>query len=89
MSKFTSYSQIFFLVFIILTCEKSENPLSSKNIVDSTILFAQCYINYAWGYQYLGWYVDKEGQIYEVDENAEIKLDDIRPDTIISEKTMI
>ena len=76
-------------MLVILTCEKIENPLSSKNKVDSPILFAQYHINYAWGYQYSGWYVDKKGQIYEVDENAEIKLDNIRPDTIFSEKIMV
>lgn len=63
--------------------------MASINTVDSPILFAQCYVNHAWGYQYSGWYVDKTGWIYEVDKNAAIKLDDVSQDTIFTERLMI
>jgi hypothetical protein len=88
MSKFISYLQIFLPLILLLTCEKSEYPLASTNTVEGPMLFARYYINYAWGYQYSGWYVDKMGQIYEVDENTVVKLIDIDQDTIFSEKMM-
>ena len=89
MSKFIIFFQIFVLLFLMLTCEKNENPLLSTDPVDSPILFVQCYTNYAWGYQYSGWYVDKEGQIYEVDENTGVKFENINQDSIFSEQMMI
>ncbi len=59
------------ILFVLPACEKNYSP---ANIDDCPILFARYYINYAWGYTYDGWYVDKNGRIYEIDINSSLKL---------------
>jgi len=66
----------FFLHFMLIFsgCEKKPGSLVVYEEVNGPILFAQCYINFAWGYQYSGWYVDSEGQVYEFNEQIQPKL---------------
>ena len=89
MRKILIYS-FFFLASIIffLSCEKNYSSLTQDIQIDSPILFAKIYVNYAWGYQYSGWYVDLEGQIYEFDEDIEPKLD-ITHNATISEEVLL
>ena len=89
MNNLICFIQIMVFLVCINGCEKSVNTLPLNNTASSPILFAHYYINYAWGYQYSGWYVDNAGQIYETDKNAALKLVDINRDTLFSENLMI
>ncbi len=75
MKKIILSSFFFYFTFLISTCEKNPGSLALYEKVDSPILFAQCYVNFAWGYQYSGWYVDSTGHIYEFDANIDPKLE--------------
>lgn len=47
------------LLFMLTTACKKNNLISDKQ----TILFQFEYINYAWGYQHTGFFIDKEGNV--------------------------
>ena len=75
MNKIFVVSLLLFGAIIVSSCEKNSGALTSDINIDGPILFSKIYVNYAWGYQYSGWYIDLEGQIYEFNENLEPKLD--------------
>ena len=85
MSKISIYSFFFLPSIIFLSCEKNSSSLTQDIPIDSPILFSKIYVNYAWGYQYSGWYVDLEGRIFEFDEDIEPKLDITHNATISKE----
>jgi hypothetical protein len=43
--------------------------------IDQLVLFQQSYINYAWGYQNRGWFIDNDGYLkaYQISGNGEIR----------------
>lgn len=76
---------ISYLIFVILsTCEKNYSPIDGN---ESPILFVKYFINYAWGFQYSGWYIDNNGLIYEIDINTSLKFQ-AEHDSLFSKATL-
>jgi hypothetical protein len=51
------------MIFSLTRCEKNEDdPYIPDN--NQRIIFQCEYINYAWGYQHVGWIIDSSGSVY-------------------------
>jgi hypothetical protein len=69
------------ILILILTAGCKKNNLISDN---QSILFQFEYINYAWGYQHTGFYIDREGNVLTYNNPREWNFTD--SDYIISDK---
>jgi len=51
------------MLFILTSCEKNNDDIDNlKN--NQRIYFQYDYINFAWGYQHVGWLIDSSGNVY-------------------------
>lgn len=60
------------LLSTALQCQKQ--PQKVTLYAQSPILYAFYYENFAWGYQYRGWYVDNLGIVWNIDEQTSLKF---------------
>lgn len=75
-------SSLLFLTILLLTGCKKGFTVSEKNVV----LFQYDYINYAWGYQHKGFFIDNKGNVLEYNNPEEWNFPE--DDLILSEKLL-
>ena len=44
-----------------LSCSRPADRLSQEAAIPQLVLFQQSFVNYAWGYQNRGWFIDRDG----------------------------
>ena len=76
------------LVYFSLTGCAKESSIDKTNILSQKIFFQYEYVNYAWGFQHQGWFIDSTGNVYSYnlpendawkrgDENGVISASDL------------
>lgn len=54
-----------FIISVILisavSCTRTANKDQAEAGIDQLVLFQQSFVNYAWGYQNRGWFIDRDG----------------------------
>lgn len=86
--KYLRLISIFGLACLLLNGCNKESSIDKTSILSQKLFFQYEYINYAWGFQHQGWFIDSTGKVYSYnlpesdtwnsgDENGVISASDL------------